>query len=167
MQRYTTTAQQGLLEAQCASPIPCDVLGEAKGRLYPPEERERKFARAVFPRTTNRYGCVTLHHAHFYVEEGLPQTPVFLWGYGQSLRAVCDSVVLAEYACRYDLRHHDVQDIREGRLYTTRFASPPGVLIPRPPADTWGIYRPKPLRRQTRRPVPIQQLWLFTQGHVA
>lgn len=167
MQLYNTTAHQGLLEAQCASPIPFDVLGEAKGRLYTPEELERKFARAVFPRTTNRYGCVTLHHAHFYVEEGLPQTQVLLWVYGQSLRAVCDSVVVAEYDCRYDLRDHHVKDVRNGRFYPTRFASPQGVLMPRPPADTLVVYRPKPLRRQTRRSVPIQQLWLFAQGHLA
>ena len=49
------------------------MLGEAKGRLYTPNELERTFARALFPRTTNRYGCVTLHSYHFYVEEGLPR----------------------------------------------------------------------------------------------
>jgi hypothetical protein len=32
------------------------VLGEAKGRLYTPDELERKFTHALFPRTTNRYG---------------------------------------------------------------------------------------------------------------
>jgi hypothetical protein len=70
-----------------------EVLGEAKGRLYTPDELERKFTHALFPRTTNRYGCVTLHRYHCYVEEGLPQTPVLLWIYGQELRAVCDNVV--------------------------------------------------------------------------
>jgi hypothetical protein len=50
-----------------ASPIPIDVLADAKGRLYSPDELARKFARAVFPRTTNRYGCVTLHSYHFYI----------------------------------------------------------------------------------------------------
>jgi len=37
---------------------------------------------------------------HFYVEMGLPQTRVFLWVYGEQLRAVLDHVVLAEYHCR-------------------------------------------------------------------
>ena len=66
------------------------MLGEVKGRLYTPQELERKFARALFPRTTNRYGCVTLHSYHFYVDQGVPQTQVLLWVYGPELRAVFD-----------------------------------------------------------------------------
>jgi hypothetical protein len=69
------------------------VLGELKGRLYLPQELDRKFAHALFVRTTNRYGCVTLHHYHFYVDQGVPQTPVLLWVSGQALRAVCDQVL--------------------------------------------------------------------------
>src|SRR6266571_5662644 len=60
MELYNTTAHQGLLKDRCDPPIPLVVLGEAKGRLYTPEELTRKFSRALFPRTTNPYGCVTL-----------------------------------------------------------------------------------------------------------
>ena len=49
-------------------PVPLQVLGEAKGRLYTMEELSQLFSRAVFPRTTNPYGCVTLHSYHFYLE---------------------------------------------------------------------------------------------------
>ena len=69
------------------------VLADAKGRLYSPDELARKFSRAMFPRTTNRYGCVTLHSYHFYIEEGVPHTQVLLWVYGEQLRAVLDHVV--------------------------------------------------------------------------
>jgi transposase InsO family protein len=41
---YNTTAHQGLLKERFASPIPLHVLGESKGRLYPPQELARKFA---------------------------------------------------------------------------------------------------------------------------
>jgi hypothetical protein len=34
-------------------------------------------------RTTNRYGCVTLHSYPFYVESGGPQTHVLLWVYDE------------------------------------------------------------------------------------
>ena len=95
-----TTAHQGLLKDQHEPPIPLVVLGEAKGRRYTPEELTRQFSRALFPRTTNPYGCVTLHSYHFYVEQGVPQTQVLLWVYGEQLRAVLDNVVLAEYHCR-------------------------------------------------------------------
>jgi transposase InsO family protein len=61
LQLYNTTAHQGLLKEQCKPPIPLEVVGEARGRLYTPDELERKFSRALFPRITNRYGCVTLH----------------------------------------------------------------------------------------------------------
>ena len=60
MQTYNTTAHQGLLKDQLVPPIPLQVLGAAKGRFYTPDELAWKFSRALFPRTTNKYGCVTL-----------------------------------------------------------------------------------------------------------
>ena len=54
-----------------------------KGGHTVPEELDRKFSRALFPRTTNRYGCVTLQSYHFYVEQGVPHTQVLLWVYGE------------------------------------------------------------------------------------
>jgi len=137
------------------------VLAEAKGCLYSPDELARKFARAVFPRTTNRYGCVTLHSYHFYIEEGVPHTQVLLWGYGEQLRAVLDHVVLAEYPCRYDWRTHKVTESRDGLFYPTRFASPQGSLIPLTPQESLVLYRPQPLRRPARRAFAAQQLMLF------
>jgi hypothetical protein len=105
---------------------------------------------------TNRYVCVTLHSYHFYVEEGLPKTQVLLWVYGNELRAVFDNVVLAEYHCRYDLQHRHVKDIRDGRFYATRFASPQGLLIPLNPQESLVLYRPRPLMCQARLPFPAQ-----------
>jgi len=93
LELYNTTAHQGLLKETFASPIPLHVLGEATGRLYTPQEVDRKFAHALLPRITNRSGCVTLHSYHFYVDQGLPQKPVLLWVYGQELRAVFDHVL--------------------------------------------------------------------------
>jgi transposase InsO family protein len=100
IQPYNTTVHQGLLKDRRLPPIPVEVLGAAKGRLYTPEELARHFSQAVFPRTTNRYGCVTLHSYHFYIEAGLPQTQVLLWVAGTHLRAAFDHVILAEYHCR-------------------------------------------------------------------
>jgi Integrase core domain len=161
LQLYNTTAHQGLLKEHFNPPIPLQVLGDAKGRRYTPEALERMFARAFFPRTTNRYGCVTLHRYHFYVEEGLPQTPVLLWVYGQEVRAVFDTVVLATYHCRYDQREGIVHDIRQGSFLATRFAAPQGSLLARTPQDSGVLYRPQPRMRHVRLPGPAQQLWLF------
>src|ERR671934_269181 len=88
IQLYNTTAHQGLLADQRLPPIPVEILGAAQGRRYPQEVLAEKFAHALFPRTTNRYGCVTLHSYHFYVESGVPQTQVLLWVYGEPLRAL-------------------------------------------------------------------------------
>ena len=137
------------------------MLGEARGRLYTPDELARKFSRALFPRTTNRYGCVTLHSYHFYVEAGLPQTQVLLWVYGNALRAVFDTVVVAEYHCHYNLREGKVTDIRDGSFPPTRFASPQGALLPLNPHEALVLYRPQPALRHARGSVPTQQLWLF------
>jgi transposase InsO family protein len=164
---YNTTAHQGLLQEHFMPPIPLAVLGEAKGRVRTPDELERKFAHSLFPRTTNRYGCVTLHSYHFYVEQGLPRTQVLLWVYGQALRAVFDNVVLAEYHCRYDLREHKVTDIRDGSFPPTRFPSSQGMLIPLNPQEAVVLYRPTPMRRPERRSLPAQQLWLFELVHTA
>ena len=79
MQTYNTTAHQGLLKDKWIPPMPFQVLGAAKGSFYTFDELARKFSRALFPRTTNPYGCVTLHSDHFYVEEGLPKTQVLRW----------------------------------------------------------------------------------------
>lgn len=159
---YNSTAHYGLLQEKFEPPIPLQVLGEAKGRLYTVEELERKFSRALFPRTTNRYGCVTLHSYHFYVEEGLPKTKVLLWVYGHELRAVFENVVLAEYYCHYDLRDHKVKDIRDGRFYPhDDFASKQGSLIPLNPQESLVVYRQKSAPRQIRLPFRAEQLWLF------
>ena len=73
-----------------------EILGAVQGRRSPQEVLAEQFAHALFPRTTNRYGCVTLHSYHFYVESGVPHTHVLLWVYDEHLRAVLDQVVLAE-----------------------------------------------------------------------
>ena len=164
---YNTTAHQGLLKEQFTPPIPLEVLGEARGRLSTPDELARKFSRALFPRTTNRYGCVTLHSYHCYVEEGLPKTQVLLWVYGNAWRAMFDHVVLAKYHCRYDLRDRHVKDIRDGSFPSTRFASPPGSLLSLNPQEALVLYRPKPVMPQARRPLPAQQLWLFERVETA
>jgi putative transposase len=164
---YNTTAHQGLLEDGFDPPIPLQVLGEAKGRLYTADELTRKFAQALFPRTTNQYGCVTLHSYHFYVEQGVPRTQVLLWVYGEQLRAVLDNVVLAEYHCRYDWQTRKVTAIRDGVFYPTRFASPQGTLISLNPQESLVVYRPQALRRAVPRSIPAQQLWLFELVHTA
>ena len=161
IETYNTTAHQGLLKDQFDPPIPIQVLGETKGRIFTQEELARKFSRALFPRTTNRHGCVTLHSYHFYVEAGVPQTQIFLWVYGEQLRAVFDNVVLAEYHCRYDGQDRHVKEIRDGVFFATQFASPQGALIPLNAQESLVLYRPKAHRRQAPLPFPTQQLWLF------
>jgi len=161
LQLYNATAHQGLLKEQFTPPIPLEVLGEARGRLSTPDELARKFSRALFPRTTNRYGCVTLHSYHFSVAEGLPQTQVLLWVYGNALRALFDTVVLAEYHCRYDPRDRKVKDIRDGSFPPTRFASTQGALLALNPQESFVLYRPRLGMHQARLPFPAQQLWLF------
>ena len=74
-----TTAHQGLLKEQFTPPIPLAGLGAAQGRVYTEEELSRKFDHHLFPRSTNQYGCVTLHRDHCAVEEGLPHMQVLLW----------------------------------------------------------------------------------------
>ena len=51
--------------------------------------------------------------------------------------------------------------MRDGVFYPTRFASPQGTLIPLTPHESLIVYRPKPTGRLERRPVSVQQLWLF------
>ncbi len=141
------------------------VLGEAKGRIYSPEELGRKFSHALLPRTTNQYGCVILHRYHFYVEAGMAKTQVFLWVSGEQLRAVLDNVVLAEYHCRYGWRERQVTDIRDGVLYLTRFASPQSTLIPLNPQESVVVYRPQAPRCQARLSCSTQQSVLFDSIH--
>jgi Homeodomain-like domain/Integrase core domain len=158
---YNTTAHQGLLKDRRLPPIPVEVLGTAKGRLYTPEALARHFSQAVFPRTTNRYGCVTLHSYHFYVEAGLPRTQVLLWVSGEHLRAAFDNVLLAEYHCHYDWQHRQVHEIRPAAFYPTRFASRQRTLIPLTPQDSEVVYRARRPRRRASRLPSRQQVLLF------
>jgi transposase InsO family protein len=161
MELYNTTAHQGLLKEHVDPPIPLVVLGNAKGRTYRPEELSRKFSHVLFPRTTTRYGCVTLHRYHFYVEAGIPKTRVVLWVYGEQWRAVLDNVVLAEYRCHYEWRTHKVTSLRDGVFYPTRLASPQGMVMPLNPHESVVVYRPQASRRQAPQPFSTQQLVLF------
>jgi len=136
-------------------------LGTAKGRVYPQDELARVFSQGLFPRITNRYGCVTLHGYHFYLEEGLPHTRVLLWVSGESLRAAFESVVLAEYRCRYDWQDRKVKDIQGGIFYPTRFASPQGALIPLTPQDFVVVHRTTRPRHRAPRLAARPQLLLF------
>jgi Integrase core domain len=158
---YNTTAHQGLLRDRRLPPIPVDVLGAAKGRVYAEDELARRFSQALFPRTTNRYGCVTLHSYHFYVEAGLPQTQVLPWVAGEQLKAVFENVILAEYHCRYDWQDRHVKDLRMNMLYQTRFASPQGTLIPLTPQECLVVYRAKRPRRRAPRQSAVHQLLRF------
>jgi hypothetical protein len=164
IQTYNTTAHYGLLKDQRLPPIPLEVLGTARGRQYLPDELARRFATLLFPRTTNRYGCVTLHSYHFSVEEGLPQTQGLLWIYGEQLRAVFEDVVVAEYHCRYDGRTQKVHDIRDGVVYPTRFLSPQGTLIPLNAREAVVVYRATPRRPRAAPPRGGRQLLLFARS---
>lgn len=165
MQTYNTTAHQGLLKEHCDPPIPLAVLGTARGRDYPPAVLLRKFSHALFPRTTNAYGCVTLHRFHFYVEQGIPHTLVSLWLDGDQIRAVVDNVLLAEYECHYSWRTRRVTAIRNGVFYSTRFASLQGTLFPFNPHESVILYRPQGRGRQGRLVHTQQQLLLFEVEH--
>jgi transposase InsO family protein len=165
IQTYNTTAHQGLLKDQRLPPMPVEVLGTAKGRVYAQDELARHFSQALFPRVTNRYGCVTLHSYHFHIEEGLPQTQVLLWVSGEQLRAVFENVLLAEYHCRYDWRDRHVKEIREGAFYPTRFASPQGTLIPLTSQNSVVVYRARRPRRRAPHLPPTQQVLLFEVIH--
>ncbi len=131
------------------------------GRRSPQEVLAEQCAPALFPRTTNRYGCVTWHSYHFSREEGIPKSQVLLWVYGEPLRAVLDHVVLAAYRCRYDGQARKVTDIHAGTLYTTRFTSPQEALIPLNPQEFLAVYRPQASRRRALQRVPRKQLVLF------
>ncbi len=166
---YNTTAHQGLLKERFTPPIPLHVLGASKGRLYPPQELLRKFAHALFVRTTNRYGCVTLHRSHFYVDQGVPQTPVLLWVSGEDLRAVYDQVLVAEYHCHYDLRTRQVTHLRLGHWYPSPFAArqAQGALVERTPQDSIVVSRPLSVRRHAAGPLRAEQLGLFAEPQIA
>jgi hypothetical protein len=158
---YNTTAHQGLLKERFTPPLPLQVLGAATGRVYTEKELSRRLDQHLFPRRTNQYGCVTLHSYHFYLEEGLPQTQVLLWVSGEQLRATFEHVVLAAYRCYYDWQDRQVTDIREGVFYPTRFASPPGTLLPLTPQAFMVVYRARSSRRRAQRRLPAQPLRLF------
>lgn len=140
--------------------MPLAVLGTAPGRDSPPAVFLRTFSHALFPRTTNASGGVTLHRFHVYVEQGLPHTLVSLWLDGDQRRAVVDHVLLAEYACHESWRTRRVTAIHNGVFDATRFASPQGTLFPCNPHESVILYRPQAGGRQGHL-ARTQQHWLL------
>ncbi|HSX77067.1 MAG TPA: DDE-type integrase/transposase/recombinase [Candidatus Saccharimonadia bacterium] len=167
LETYHTTAHGGRLKDGLAPPIPLVVLGHAKGRLSAEDALAQKFSRALFPRTTNRYGCVPLHHSHCYGAEGVPQTQGLLWVYEDQRRAVWDSLGLAEYHCRDDGPQRHGRALRHGTFSATHLASPQGAFMPRTAEESGGVYRPKMPRRQGRVSLSAQHMWLFELVHTA
>jgi hypothetical protein len=147
IQPSNTTAHQGLRNDPCDPPIPLKVLGQANGRLSTSDELMRQCSPALFPRTTNPSGCVTLHRHHVSVEHGVPHTQVLLWVYGEQLRAMLDHVVLAEDHGRSNWRTRTVTEMRDGVFYPTRLASLQGMLMPLTPQEAFILYRPTSPRR--------------------
>jgi hypothetical protein len=160
IQTYNITAHQGLLQDQRIPPIPVEILG-AEGIMYTWEELTRHFAHALFPRKTNRYGCVTLRSYHFATEEGLPHTQVLLWVSGEPLRAAFDNVMLVEYHWRYDWRDRKVKNIREGMLYPMRIGLSQGSLVPLTSQDFGVVYHARWFRHRALHRSPTQQLLFF------
>jgi hypothetical protein len=76
IQPYNTTAHQGLLKDGFDPPIPIEVLAEAKARIYSQDGLAQKFSRALFPRTTNCYGCVTLQSCVFHAKAATASTAI-------------------------------------------------------------------------------------------
>lgn len=160
---YNTTAHQGLLKERFPSPIPLHVLGASQGRLLSPHDLTRKFAQALFIRTPNRHGCVTLHRFHFYVDHGLAQRPVCLWVTGEDLRAVYAHVLVAEYTCHYDLRTGTITQLHLTQWSPSPFAAaqPQGLLLARTPQDSRIVVRPPTVRRPAPSTPQAEQLGLF------
>ena len=159
---YNTTAHPGAPQEGFDPPIPVSRSWQRpRAASTVRTDWRSKFSRALFPRTTNRYGCVTLHSYHFYVEEGLPKTQVLLWVYGEQLRAMFDNVVLAEYHCRYDWQTRQVNEVRDGVFYATRFASPQGLVPAFESSGILGALSPQSHEESYSAGVPAQQLWLF------
>jgi hypothetical protein len=140
------------------------VLGAAKGRIYAQDELACRFSQALFPRTTNRYGCVILHSYHSYTEAGLPQAQVLLWMAGEQLWTVFENVVLAVYHCRYDWQDRQVKDIRGGALPDT-LCVPARIPHPLTLQDARVVYRARFPRHRAPFRSPTQQLLLFEMVH--
>jgi hypothetical protein len=134
---------------------------EFERRHYAAAERHHTRIHYLFPRRTNTHGCVTLHPYHFHVDEGLPQRRVLVWVTGDTLRAACERVVLAEYRCRYDWQAQKLQDIRDPVFYQTRVVSTQGELMLWNERKWLVVYRPRYARQKTMPTEPARQLSLF------
>ena len=152
METYNTTAHKGLLKDGFHPPVPLQVLGQTKGRLYTPEELARRFSRALFPRPTSMAASRSTATT-FMSKPAYPKRASYCGSTGSNC-AVLDHMVLAEYRCRYDWREHHVKGIRDGVFYPTRFASPQGALIPLTPQESLIVYRPKSTGAWGNAPCP-------------
>ena len=166
IQTYNTTAHQGLLKDQRLPPIPVEVLGTAKGRVYTPEELARHFSQARVPAHHQSVWVCHLAQLPLLCGGGLTPDAGPACGWPASSCGRC----LTTWSWRNTTAATiggtgNVKDIREGVFYPTRFASPQGTLIPLTPQDSVVVYRATRPGVGRRCSPPTPQLLLFEVVH--
>ncbi len=142
---------------------PVAVLDWVRGRPVDAEELAAAFAPVHEPRRVDRSGYIRFRHWRLYGERGLAQQTVGVWLTEERLVIVSSDEPLAHYTVRYARDRHQLQAVREERLFVTPFQSPQPPLWEPAEGEWLRVLRLPPPRPRRPRPRAVgEQRVLFT-----
>jgi hypothetical protein len=139
---------------------PAEALGWVHGRVRTPEELERLF-RLRSGRVIDRGGYVRFRDWRLYGERGLVKQPAAVWLCGETITLEHEDEPLSQFTVQFapDKRHFT--EVRDPRLFETRFASPQPFLWDMSDIEWRLVRRARPYRLRRKWPPPVLQLALF------
>jgi putative transposase len=146
---------------------PAEVLGWVQGQLREVAELDRLFYAWRFWRRVNPGGYVRFRQWLIYGERGLAKEQVAVWLYNESLTLEFREEPLAQYEIAYQPDRKHLRQVKEQRLFATRYRSPQRELWTREEVE-WRLVQRLPIYpRRKRRAAAAIQPPLFEWGDAA
>jgi putative transposase len=128
---------------------PAGVLSWVQGAWCDERALDRLF-RLRFHRMVDGDGYARFRHWRLYGERGLMRRQVAIWLADDVLTLEFDEETLAQYRVAYARDGHHLRDVRDSRLFQTRYRSPQ-IPLWEPAADEWRPFLRLPAYAPPRR----------------
>lgn len=164
VQTFNNTNHWAHREREDGCRTPVTVLGGARGQELSPDTLQRMFHHLQFPRTVNRYGCVSVQRFYIYAEQGLAKQRVSVWIYEGHLNIEYQQALLARYTCKVDRRRQSLKTVSQPKLFQTSFASPQLEFFELDDEEWLKVRSRPPYTQGKRQKASMQQLALIADG---
>ncbi|MDP9373819.1 MAG: helix-turn-helix domain-containing protein [Chloroflexota bacterium] len=141
---------------------PAEVLGWVSGKQRTPEELHRIFYSTRFGRKLDRVGYCRFRHWRVYGEQGLADTGVAVWLYGEHLTVEFADEPLAQYHVRYAPDKKHLNAVTLAQLFDTPHRAKQLPLWALGDGEWLKVIRLEPYAPRRQRREPHLQARLFS-----